>query len=403
VNFEQQNRRLVRFSKYVFAPKTVLPIRAGRKKQYNFVSINDLQEHNARHVDVVWLDPATELPEQSIETFAHKEKTSLTLPVRRFPRNYVAVLRGGWCHGRFCDWVGLGDQALVDCQHLDGRLAPRHFPYGRLNPRYLRLLITTPSRFPKPTRVPGRVVVLNRVAPHNYFHWLCDILPLLELVRRAGIHSADAYLADLNKPFQRQTLEALGVPLDKVLEPHNGLLVEADELVVPVFPSIVARRRLSGLLRDGFGIPRQTAVEQNGRRIFISRRMAKKRRLANEAQLEEFLAELRFESHCLETCSVGEQFRLLSEASVVVGTHGAGLTNVMVSPPGVQVVEIMEKGYRRLCFPELSGEFGHHHRVVFARRKGAHGKLHLAIPTFEEALHRAIQDIHATPSSRLAS
>ena len=391
--FEQLNRRLIHHGKYVYSPWSLLPLRSGRSKPYDeFVSINELQDCYDDRVEVRWLDPAEEFPPQTLAAYGLDTANSVELPESRWPATYVATLRRGWCHGRYCDWVGLGDHALNDCRFLDGRLQPSNFPLGRLDPRYYRRLLSVPRRFPKPTRIAGRVLVLNKCASYNYFHWLSEVLPRLELARYAGIGEADAYLVDNYRSFQRQTLEALGVPADKIIEPHNGLLIEADELIVPSFATSNSRRRLGQLLRKSLGSPRRPGPAGNGRRIFISRCKARKRFLENGQQVEEFLTGQGFETHCLETYTLSEQIRLMSEATVVVGVHGAGQANTLVCQPGVQVIEIMQVGYQRFCYPTLSTELRHQHQLVFAQPGRQRSSLCVSLSALERAVGAAIED-----------
>jgi hypothetical protein len=393
VVIEQLNRRLIHHSKYVFSPWSLVLFRSGRSKPYDkFVSINELQGRHNDRVTVTWLDPAEEYPLKTFAAYGLDKANSVDLPVSNWPATYVATLRGGWCHGRNCDWVGIGDHALNDFRTLDGRLLPSNFPLGRLNPRYYRRLLATPHRFPKPTRITGRVIVLNKCVSCNYFHWLSEVLPRLELARRAGFGEADAYLVDKHCCFQRQTLAALGVPADKIIEPHNGLLIEADELIIPSFARANARRRLGAMLRNSLDPPCRSGPVANGRRIFISRRRARKRFLENERQVGEFLAGQGFETHCLETYPLDKQIRLMSEAAMVVGVHGAGLASILVCQPGLQVTEILQVGYQRLCYPTLSAELKHRHRLVFAQPGRQRGSLRVSLPTLDEAICAADEE-----------
>ncbi|MEO8272144.1 MAG: glycosyltransferase family 61 protein, partial [Aureliella sp.] len=317
---EKLNHGLIHFGKYVVAPATVLPIRRGAKKPYEFQTIDELQSHFVARVAITRFDEPSD------------GATS---------KGYVAVLKNGWCHGRYCDWIGIEDRPLRDFRLFDGtrRMSARKYPLGRLNPRYYRQLLTTPDRFPKPTRIAGRVLVLNKGAAHNYYHWIAEVLPRLELARRAGWTDVDFYMVDCYKPFQRQTLERLGIPREKVIEPHNGLLVEADELIVPSLATAVARARTGQMLRQAFGVP---APPQGGgtRRVFVARKNARTRRLVNESQIEAMLTPLGFEFHCLEQYTLGKQIQLFGEASMIVGGHGAGLTNMLYSQTGTQIIEI---------------------------------------------------------------
>lgn len=359
---ENLNRGLIHFGKYVVAPATLLPIRRGAKKPYEFLTIDQLQ---AQFGDRVTITPFDEPSDAELSDGASSP-------------GFVAVLRNGWCHGRYCDWVGIEDRPLRDFRLFDGarRMSAKKYPMGRLNPRYYRQLLTTPDRFPRPTRVAGRVLVLNKGAAHNYYHWITEVLPRLELARRAGWADADYYVVDCYKPFQRQTLQSLGIPREKVIEPHNGLLIEADELIVPSLATALARSRTGEMLREAFGVPSPPQVGGT-RRIFVSRKNARTRRIANESQIEEVLTPLGFEFHCLEQYTLAKQIQLFGEAEMIVGGHGAGLTNMLYAQAGTRVIELAPSNYIRKCYAMLSEELGHPYRLVEAHRSRRSRNLHV--------------------------
>lgn len=368
---ENLNRGLIHFGKYVVAPATLLPIRGGRKKPYDFVTIDQLQAQFSDRVAISHFDEPSD-----VET----------------SNGFVAVLKSGWCHGRYCDWIGIEDRPLRDFRLFDGerRMTAKKYPMGRLNPRYYRQLLTTPDRFPKPTRVAGRVLVLNKGAAHNYYHWITEVLPRIELTRRAGWTEADFYVVDCYKPFQRQTLECLGIPREKVIEPHNGLLIEADELIVPSLATAVARGRTGEMLRQALAVP---PPPQSGgtRRIFVSRKVARTRRIANESQIEEMLIPLGFEFHCLEQYSLAKQIQLFGEAAMIVGGHGAGLTNMLYAPAGTQIIELAPSNYVRKCYAMLSEELGHPYRLVEAKRSRRTKNLHVPCDALMAAVTEAME------------
>jgi hypothetical protein len=59
------------------------------------------------------------------------------------------------------------------------------------------------------------------------------------------------------------------------------------------------------------------------------------------------------------TFSVREQIDMFSRAGIVVAPHGAGLTNITFSPPGVQVLELFAPSYVHLGLWGICEALGH--------------------------------------------
>jgi capsular polysaccharide biosynthesis protein len=56
--------------------------------------------------------------------------------------------------------------------------------------------------------------------------------------------------------------------------------------------------------------------------------------------------------------SVREQASIFNGASVVIGAHGAGLTNIVFCRPGIIVYEIMPSFYTNPCYRRLAQAAG---------------------------------------------
>ena len=202
-----------------------------------------------------------------------------------------------------------------------------------------------------PTPRPREVALLGGQRG-GYWHWWVDILPrvwLLELHQLLHPAEVEVDAVRLAVPvpsaeFQRESLELLGLAGRlELLEP--GLTR---------FESVTFTRGLTGggsrypsrklgeyarWLRERLA-PDAPAAPGNGRKLFVSRGSAASRRVVNEAELEPVLAEHGFELIDPAGMSIAEQVALFSRVSAVVGPHGAGLTNLLFSPPGTRVVEI---------------------------------------------------------------
>lgn len=88
--------------------------------------------------------------------------------------------------------------------------------------------------------------------------------------------------------------------------------------------------------------------------LYVSRADAARRRLANEAELERALVRLGFSVVRPGEHPVAEQRRLFASSRLVVGPHGAGLTNVVFMHPGTALVELACRDYVNACYYRLA-------------------------------------------------
>ena len=255
--------------------------------------------------------------------------------------NVVARIRNGRVLGHYAAVISEDDTLLFDLSPYYGvRRASQH-------PVFLRL------RLPEMRTVAGPVAVLNTRGADNYYHWLTDVLPRLELLRRAGAEPA-AYLVNRTTRFQCDMLDHLGITADRCLGGDDYPHLRADELIVPSLPDANLKTPpwIVPWLRTQF-LPDD--IEAPHRRLFVGRGHKKHtRRLENEAELLGALGPLGFEAIDPGAMTPAEQVRCFAEAECVVGIHGAGLTNLAFAPPGVGVVELFAPDYVNECFWALA-------------------------------------------------
>jgi tetratricopeptide (TPR) repeat protein/capsular polysaccharide biosynthesis protein len=203
--------------------------------------------------------------------------------------------------------------------------------------------------FPPLKQIEGRVAVLSGLSGNVYFHWMVDVLPRIELLRRSGRDFAeiDWFLVNsCQHQFQRESLRILGIPEEKVLESDRYPHLQATELIVPSFagylgwPSgwaidFLRREFLKGII-PSYNYPK---------RIYISRSKARYRRVLNEPDVVEVLEGFGFVSILPESMSLDEQIAYFYHAEVIVAAHGSGLTNTIFCQSGTKIIELMSPHY----------------------------------------------------------
>lgn len=291
-------------------------------------------------------------------------------PVQRLT---VASFRNGGAVGRHSSLLGPDNTLVAEWgyYHPDASFI-RKLPLGRLNPLYWRYRwqgdLRNRTRIPAPCYARGTAVVLNNPWCHNYYHWMLEVAPRILLMRSAGL-AADWYVVDCQNRYQQRVLELLGIPRQQWIQTHYGLHLRADTLLRPSQPGTEAWRDMSAAIKNNVLSSSSAKLPSAApRRLYISRKSASHRKLANEKDLEQLLSRFGFESHCFEDCDVARQVELISGAEIVVSVHGAALANLIFAQPGTRVVEICPLGrYNTDCFPRVSHKMDLDHVSVMAR------------------------------------
>jgi capsular polysaccharide biosynthesis protein len=203
----------------------------------------------------------------------------------------------------------------------------------------------------------GSVGVLTTRGIDNYYHFLTDVLPRLAFLQQAGIQP-DRYLVNRRTAFQRELLDAVGIPESRTVESAAHPHIRAERLVVPSLPDSHLRTPpwIPGWLRQHF-LPADPKPAH--RRLYVTRGNRKHTRsVENEVEVLEALAPYGFERVDPGKMTVAEQARLFAEAEFIIGAHGAALTNLVFCPPGTAVIELFPPDYVNVCYWALASAMG---------------------------------------------
>jgi hypothetical protein len=218
--------------------------------------------------------------------------------------------------------------------------------WGRVTPELLR----------KP-RAHEDSAVLVPCPDTGYYHWLLEVLPnvlhvmntmpeaKILLPQKCGSYVLEGLVLALGEEIRRRIVRS-STPLAvrnlafATYEPYSGFVRGCDIEVIR-----------NGLLTT-------STVSSRRRSIYISRRFATKRKLANEAELEDALMQAGVEVVYCEELSLQEQIGLFASVNVIIAPHGAGLANLAWCGPKVKVLEIMPATMFNDCFARLALTIG---------------------------------------------
>ncbi len=216
----------------------------------------------------------------------------------------------------------------------------------------------------RPVSLSGTVAVVATTLGAGYSHWLLEELPrLLALGPTAG--GAGKMIAHATQPFARAALALHGWP-GEVIEPGRHSHYVCEQLVVPSLPGSEGRPTPAVVARvREFVAPwPEAGASPWGERIYITREQARRRRVANEAELWAQLEPRGFVKLRLEELTWREQIHAFRRAKVVVAPHGAGLANLVFCETETKVVEFFNRAYVNGNFWRLAALRGLDYRPV---------------------------------------
>ncbi|MBV9116220.1 MAG: glycosyltransferase family 61 protein, partial [Acetobacteraceae bacterium] len=215
---------------------------------------------------------------------------------------------------------------------------------------------------PEPVHREDRISILAK-APwwRNYGHWLVDSAALLALVvdRLRGNDVQIVVGKQIAPAMRRIVAETLGIvaPGIPVVEHDDSEPVMFSRLyyvtptsVSPLFKLPEALRALRGKL--------VTEAPRPARRLYVQRDAQGPRTLLNEPDVLRVAASHGFEVVRPERLGLREQAQLFSEAAVVMGVKGAGLTNLVFAPRDSAAVVLSPSNWADSFFWDLAGQLG---------------------------------------------
>jgi capsular polysaccharide biosynthesis protein len=188
---------------------------------------------------------------------------------------------------------------------------------------------------------PGDYFLCTDYWADGYFHWVCDALPRIFLVKEQLASGTLLIPEQYSAPYYMETLEAFRIGQIKRIPIDTYCHVE--RLITPEQPAVSGEHspQVTCLLREqllahfrGF-----FSGKHNYPNVYISRNKAKYRKVLNEDQVIEVLEKFDFKILFFEDYSMKEQVEIAYNARNLVSLHGANLTNVLYMQPGGNVLE----------------------------------------------------------------
>lgn len=194
----------------------------------------------------------------------------------------------------------------------------------------------------------------------DYFHWIYDVLPKINLIKKQGLR-VDKIFVKAKDKVRKDALKLLGYSGDKLIDASQFNIISAKRLIIPyISRRDIKHPEIYKFLRKSFV---KASVDYNKlaigkvsryKRIYISRKKVGYRKVINEYEVVKLLNKYGFVEIELESMSFIDQVWLFNNAKIIVAPHGSGLANIVFSKKATKIIEIFNPNYVYPCYYLIS-------------------------------------------------
>lgn len=223
-----------------------------------------------------------------------------------------------------------------------------------------------PITYNEPLKLAGKTLLLGSEWSHcNYGHWLMDSIGRLSTLQQAGrsLDEFDHFLMNDWKGMDAaRVIDGIGLDRRKIVTISGNDAIECEQMTVPSFAGVSC----SYLPIFAEFLRRAVKPEQwsHGDRIYVRRGNITGRAMPNEERMESIAKKHGFK---ITDPWSGNTIPDFAGASVVVGIHSAGISNVVFCKPGTLVMEIVPNGHQLLYYRSLSDICGLRYSVIMGK------------------------------------
>ena len=216
-------------------------------------------------------------------------------------------------------------------------------------------------------KINGNVLTLTQGASghKNYFHWLYDILPKINICFK-NYNSKEIdyfYLSNLEK-YQKSTLQILGYDNIKIIDSNKNRHIQANEVICSEHPWY----KKGFILKEAKKLPAWIVKWINdsfinhgkqfncNEKIFIDRSESafSHCQFVNNKEIINFLENEGFTSYKVGQLSFQEQVYLFSNAKMIIGAQGAAFANLAFCKKNTKILEIKPKKHPNFVDQHIS-------------------------------------------------
>jgi hypothetical protein len=212
------------------------------------------------------------------------------------------------------------------------------------------------KRSPDPAIETG--ILLSGVFSFNYFHWLFDFLSRFWIIDQFPEFNNIPLIIDDNlHPNHLEALDLVNTKKRPIVPIRYGMGYTIKNLIIPSKLAFMPQNLKDGIplsyqydavspiavkfLREKLDVERRIHEHPIKKKLYVSRRKAKYRKLQGELHIERLFEQNKFLVIHPELLSFQEQLDLFSSAEIIAGPQGSGLANILFAPSSVQIIQFL--------------------------------------------------------------
>ena len=185
----------------------------------------------------------------------------------------------------------------------------------------------------------------------NYFHFIFDIIPKIYISLNQIKKKINFYYVSRPQKWQIKIFKILGVSEKKLIDSSKYKHIFADKVICidhPWYNKGYIQNEVKKIPKWVMLINRKIFLNKSVRfnsfkKVFLDRSTSRFNhcKIFNQSSLDDWLKKNSFGIYTPEKLSHEKQIYLFRNASIILGAHGAALTNIVFCKPGTKVIEII--------------------------------------------------------------
>jgi len=192
----------------------------------------------------------------------------------------------------------------------------------------------------------------------GYFHWFTDALPrFIALKEYRETHKILLPQKFKSFPYIIDSLKELNIS-PYFFEENEPLLIK--ELITTNQIATTGNYHKGLMLQLSQLFQKKKIKPPPHRAIYLSRKKASRRKITNEEACITVLENMGVETHLFEDYSFAKQLSIIKETKLLIGVHGAGLTNMLFMPKNSSIFELRNnQDQHNQCYFTLASDLEH--------------------------------------------